>query len=1125
MIDSPALGFSAQKSTINAISKLSDLEAYGIPTAVIEQWRARHGKHHPIDPDHLTHLQQSVFRSEIFWTSDQNLLVQGQTSSGKTLVGEVAAAHCIARRDKSAIYLVPFRAMVAEKYREFEAAFGRNSAGWQVYPSSSDYQEYDGYIAHGRYKLAIMVYEKLFALLAQPRNRVLQNCGLIVVDECQMVGERQRGPKLEFILSRFAQDEDEDERQVPRILGLTSISSEVDNLSKWLSAEVLSDPSRPKQLKESVCTLAGDCKIRIERPDGTLAEEGAETLKLFGANRDAMLLQLARYHLDQGHRVLIFRSSKRNTVNTAEKLAKMLQRAPLPETVLARIREVEDDETVAQLRDKLLPFGVAYHNASLAWEVRDLIEDEFKSDAGCIRAVVATETLAIGVNLPADVVIVSDLQKFSGGDGGLTDITAAEYKNYVGRAGRFGRGQVDHGRSYLIAESKGQSSALWGKYVQSGKTAVVPAFISLKAADQAPYVLNWISNSRNMTREVLQSSLSRTLSYSRFDKGKITERINSLCALLEKAELVDEFLSVTARGEAVAGYAISLNSTKRLRSLLLSLEHAGESCLPVVDIFFAVCRCEEIEAFSDPELTQQDYLMDKPLWKQLRAANLSVTPGSEFDKLRESRELPPVGELRAMKRALLLYYWRTGQSMSEIRRETKLAGVSVGDIARLADVSAFLIEALASLSTKWEPTQKLSGPLRVLAGTVHYGVPERAVPLANQHVRGVSRPFLKKLCDSVPNPDLVAYLLVNKNRALSQIPPNLQDRLTGALSERLRYDRDVGRQEHAGLVNRLVRKAVLDDSWKGLVEDLQLADTAEYLGQAVASLLSAEPIGLECHSPIESGFVMNCPRAGAPGVAVSVVYGDPDALLTWPVSASNVPQIVVGSTEFDNNARWSAENARSLLITRSALVQACLRSIIDTRGAVPVARLLAQHSGYVNHANVDAIMDDLEKPADARGRSGSEATFERDVFLCHAGPDESRYVRPLADALDAIGITYWLAEAEIKWGDSIPQRINEGLRRSRYVVLFVSEEFCKREWTEAEVGAALHRQISEGTKVLLPLLLMDRKVFADRFPLLAPALTRSWEGGPDPLAHEIASMLKQGQAQLRRGDHDRPKDS
>ena len=65
----------------------------------------------------------------------------------------------------------------------------------------------------------------------------------------------------------------------------------------------------------------------------------------------------------------------------------------------------------------------------------------------------------------------------------------------------------------------------------------------------------------------------------------------------------------------------------------------------------------------------------------------------------------------------------------------------------------------------------------------------------------------------------------------------------------------------------------------------------------------------------------------------------------------------------------------------------------------------------------------------------------KDIFLCHAGEDKQQVVRPLAWKLYSGGISCWLDEAEVRWGESIVSKVNEGLNSSRFVIVVLSPYF------------------------------------------------------------------------------------
>ena len=134
----------------------------------------------------------------------------------------------------------------------------------------------------------------------------------------------------------------------------------------------------------------------------------------------------------------------------------------------------------------------------------------------------------------------------------------------------------------------------------------------------------------------------------------------------------------------------------------------------------------------------------------------------------------------------------------------------------------------------------------------------------------------------------------------------------------------------------------------------------------------------------------------------------------------------------------------------------------------------------------------------------------RDVFLCHASEDKAAVVRPLVSALKSAGITYWYDEAEIQWGDSITDRVNEGLRMSCYVLVVLSEASVKKPWPQRELNAALNIEASTGEIRVLPLVVGDpeqRKGILETFPILNDKLFLRWESDPAPVVDALRSRL------------------
>jgi len=132
--------------------------------------------------------------------------------------------------------------------------------------------------------------------------------------------------------------------------------------------------------------------------------------------------------------------------------------------------------------------------------------------------------------------------------------------------------------------------------------------------------------------------------------------------------------------------------------------------------------------------------------------------------------------------------------------------------------------------------------------------------------------------------------------------------------------------------------------------------------------------------------------------------------------------------------------------------------------------------------------------------------MSRDVFLCHASEDKAAVVRILYDALRSAGVSCWLDEAEIVWGDSIADKINDGLRSSQFVIVVLSTAFLSKPWPRRELASALSIESSAGVVRVLPLLVgssEERKAILTELPLLADKLHLVWDGNARRVAEEM----------------------
>jgi len=137
----------------------------------------------------------------------------------------------------------------------------------------------------------------------------------------------------------------------------------------------------------------------------------------------------------------------------------------------------------------------------------------------------------------------------------------------------------------------------------------------------------------------------------------------------------------------------------------------------------------------------------------------------------------------------------------------------------------------------------------------------------------------------------------------------------------------------------------------------------------------------------------------------------------------------------------------------------------------------------------------------------------RDVFICHASEDKPGVVRPLVKALEQEKITFWYDEAEIIVGDNVPEKINEGLATSRYLVVVLSPTFINKPYAQTELMSGLHEQASGEEVRVLPIVVgseEEKKQIFDKFRLLRSYSYIAWEGNPDVVVSALLERLRPG---------------
>ena len=144
------------------------------------------------------------------------------------------------------------------------------------------------------------------------------------------------------------------------------------------------------------------------------------------------------------------------------------------------------------------------------------------------------------------------------------------------------------------------------------------------------------------------------------------------------------------------------------------------------------------------------------------------------------------------------------------------------------------------------------------------------------------------------------------------------------------------------------------------------------------------------------------------------------------------------------------------------------------------------------------------------GRPAMKEMNYRDVFICHASEDKISIVEPIVKELAKASVSYWYDRAEIKWGDSIIDKLNHGLKISRYAIVILSPSFMKKNWPKRELNAVLNLEASSGTTRVLTLMVGDDEHVDNiqtLLPLLSDKLFLRWEGDPESIVAALIDRL------------------
>ncbi len=376
----------------------------------------------------------------------KNLVVAIPTASGKSLIGYTAALKKVLNEGKKVLYIVPLKALASEKKEDFERF---SYLGFKVSMSTGDLDSDDRWLKDA--DIVVATSEKADSLMRHGSSWI-DNVGLVIVDEIHMLHDPGRGPTLEVALTKMKR-----RNKSMQIIALSATISNARDLALWLDAELVRSDWRPIELKEGVFYQN---KITFEN--------GSE-VEIPDVGEDVW--SLTREMILDGGQCIVFVNARRSTEALAVRYSKDMKKIAGLELSEEETSILEGDSESTAIGRKLatcVKCGIAFHNAGLTYSQRQFIEHNFRN--GRIKCIVATPTLAAGINLPARRVIVRDTSRFEAGMGN-SPIPVMEIKQMCGRAGR--PGYDPYGEAILIAKNDKDAEHLMEDYIECDSESII----------------------------------------------------------------------------------------------------------------------------------------------------------------------------------------------------------------------------------------------------------------------------------------------------------------------------------------------------------------------------------------------------------------------------------------------------------------------------------------------------------------------------------------------------------------------------------------------------------------------------------------------------------------------------
>ena len=671
----------------------------------------------------------------------RRMLVTTPTASGKTLIAMMAILKAVEKGNK-AVYLTPLRALASEKHEDLKVLekldIGRKI---RVAVATSDYDSSGKELAGA--DVIVLTNEKMDTLFRH-NAEWLGEVGLFVSDEIHLIGDRERGPTLEMMLTKIRKHYPQSQ-----VVALSATVVNSDEIAEWLGCELVKSDWRPTKLVEGVYEY-GSARMN----DG----------KKFRVESSGMssAVDLAIDSLDGGGQALIFAETRKRAASLAAKAAEGVYRRldkatkELVTSASAEIINKGDDTELTKTLAQLVGKGVAFHHAGLGPSSRKIVEDSFKN--GVIKLLAATPTLAAGVNLPARRVVIASILRYDSDYGGSVPISVLEYKQLCGRAGR---PKYDtSGEAIIVSESGVNAEDLYDHYVL-GSPEPLRSQLSRDSAVRF-HLLSAIATVPGMKKPEIHELFAATLYARQYRSATVEFKVESALGYLEQEGLI-----------------------KSKNDRYIATEFGRRTSLLYIDPVTAVAFRDALERVERAEGRHT-----------LGFLQLITTSPDFYPKLSlRKKDHDELGLLIRDRGGELLYqiseydcsrsFWALCEWMDETgdKALSDRIGVEPGDMHRIVEMGEWLAYSLYEVA-KLLRREDLLPELYYLRTRIKYGVKDELLPLVA--LEGIGRVRARTLyAAGLTDVGKIAKAPQSKLASIPKIGPAVAEKLKDQLKKRL----------------------------------------------------------------------------------------------------------------------------------------------------------------------------------------------------------------------------------------------------------------------------------------------------------------------------------------------------